>query len=105
MTKDDSDVKRFLKLRVVNILEAVMLCFGYPQVGCSREIIFLPIDIVPGSRVVMRKKHREAAKGDSPYYDTKLDKYFSRSELLEDVTYQQYFEQVLSGFHLVLFVC
>ncbi|OWA55537.1 hypothetical protein BV898_19921, partial [Hypsibius exemplaris] len=93
VTKDDSDVKRFLKLRVVNILEAVMLCFGYPQVGCSRLIIFLPIDIVPASRVVMRKKHREAAKGDSPYYDTKLDKYFSRSELLEDVTYQQYFEQ------------
>ncbi|OQV15443.1 putative ATP-dependent DNA helicase PIF1 [Hypsibius exemplaris] len=42
----------------------------------------------------MRMKHREAAKGDSPYYDTKLDKYFARSELLEDVTYQQYFEQV-----------
>ncbi|OWA55112.1 hypothetical protein BV898_19496 [Hypsibius exemplaris] len=93
VTKDDSDVKRFLKLRVVNILEAVMLCFGYPQVGCSREIIFLPVDLVQASRVVMRKKHREAAKGDSPYYDTKLDKYFARSELLEDVTYQQYFEQ------------
>ncbi|OQV15437.1 hypothetical protein BV898_10312, partial [Hypsibius exemplaris] len=93
VTKDDSDVKRFLTLRVVNILEAVMLCFGYPQVGCSRLIIFLPIDIVPGSCVVMRKKHREAAKGDSPYYDTKLEKYFLRSELLEDVTYQQYFEQ------------
>ncbi|OWA54733.1 hypothetical protein BV898_19133 [Hypsibius exemplaris] len=93
VTKDDSDVKRFLKLRVVNILEAVMLCFGYPQVGCSRQIIFLPIDIVPVSRVVKRKKHREADKGDSPYYDTKLDKYFLRSELLEDVTYQQYFEQ------------
>ncbi|OWA54846.1 hypothetical protein BV898_19239 [Hypsibius exemplaris] len=83
VTKDDNDVKRFLKLRVVNILEAVMLC----------EIIFLPIDIVPGSRVFMRKKHREAAKGDSPYYDTKLDNYFLRSELLEDVTYQEYFEQ------------
>ncbi|OWA51139.1 putative ATP-dependent DNA helicase PIF1 [Hypsibius exemplaris] len=93
LTKDDSDVKRFLKLRVVNILEAVMLCFGYPQVGCSREIIFFPVDLVQASRVVMKKKHREAAKGDSPCYDTKLDKYFARSELLEDVTYQQYFEQ------------
>jgi hypothetical protein len=94
---DDSDTKRYLKLRVVNILEAVMINFGFAQVGSSREFLFLPIDIDPVSRCL--KKPADRAKLDAEsrdiFYDNKLEKYFQRSSELEDVTYANYHQQVI----------
>ncbi|OWA55062.1 hypothetical protein BV898_19447 [Hypsibius exemplaris] len=42
---------------------------------------------------VLKIQIHNAAKGNLPHYDNKLDENFLGSELLEDVTYQQHFEQ------------
>ena len=98
--KDDSDVKKYLKLRTVNSLEAVMLNLGIPQVDCSREFVFLPVDLDPITRVVKRAQHRSQLEGQSDdiYYDNRLEKYFQRSDELEAVTYPDYHEPVTEAF-------
>jgi hypothetical protein len=47
---DDSITKRYLKLRMINILEAVMINFDFAQIGSCPEFLFLPIDINPVSQ-------------------------------------------------------
>jgi hypothetical protein len=102
---EDSKLRRYLKLRVVNILEAVMLIFGVPQVASSREFVFLPIDLDPKSRMIKREIHMKNLEPGSTklFYPTKLEKYLDRPSELEDVTYTQFYEQVLDSFRSAVY--
>lgn len=83
-----SDCDRFLKARVVGIIECVAHLLQYHQVGSSRKTIFLPCEFKPMQRMLKRKTHMpHDEESDDVYYQTLLHKYLVGPNELQNLTY------------------
>jgi len=78
-----SDSEKFLKARIVGILE----CCAH-KVRSTRKVVFLPCDFQPTHRMLKRKSHLpQDYESEDVYYQTLLYKYLVRPKELHNLTY------------------
>ncbi len=83
-----SDADKFLKARVVGILECCAHLLQFKQVQSTRKTLFLPCDFQPAHRMLKRKSHLpEDLDSEDIYYQTLLYKYLIRPKELFNFTY------------------
>ena len=96
VSKDATVVERYLRLRVMGIIEAIDIILQFPMKMSSVEVIYLDVPIHKDSqiKVLRQKKHlpRDPAS-TNVYYFTKFEKYLQRPSALKNVTYPDYFRQ------------
>ena len=80
--------QRYLRTRVIGAIEALEVLMSFHQSQMTRQVIFLPTELVPSQRMLKRPSDLEALQGDSQdiYQATRLDTYLVRSPLLSNIT-------------------
>ena len=93
-----TEVERFLKTRIVGRLEVDTILLKNDLARASREVVFCPTEVDPAYKYIKRKAHMPADPGSSDiFYDTILDKYLDRPQLLAHLKYPDYLRQYRVG--------
>ncbi len=88
----NSDASKFIKARVVGILECCAHLLQFNQVRSSRKTIFLPCDFQPTHRMLKRNIHLpQDIESEDIYYQTLLHKYLVRPKELHNYTYVDFY--------------
>ena len=91
---DATQCEKYLRTRIVGILEVKMNLLGCPISRGSRDVIYLPTELDSKFGFLKRQEHLPADKESSDvFYGTLLDKYMDRPECLNDLLYPEYFER------------
>ncbi|CAG2113098.1 unnamed protein product, partial [Medioppia subpectinata] len=95
VSKDSSDVERFLKMRLIGSVEANDHMLQFPAKSSNIEVIYLPIEL-PGDieRLVLKRNKDLPSDPNSEdvYYFSKIDKYLDRPINLRHLTYPEYYK-------------
>ena len=89
-----SHVQRFITMRIMNAVEVMDILNQFPAKACSVDVMYLPIELIPTSKVIKRKEHRPTdPDSENVFYDSKIEKYLQRPKELKNLTYFDFFRQ------------
>jgi len=78
--------------RRMGSMEQIVMGLGLDMVRCTTSSIFLPTALPSMRNSTVRPVHQVLQDPDNPYFPDALEKYFSRPEAYEDLTYFRYFQ-------------
>lgn len=94
ISENMSDPACYLRTRIVGKLEVMTHLLHYNICRSSREIVYIPTDIMPKYRFLKRRKHMpENDNSKDIFYDTLIEKYFDRPEALSNLKYPDFVRQ------------
>ena len=80
---------------MIGAIEAVEVLMGYHQSQMTRQVVFIPTDLVPPhQRMLKSKAEREPLEEDSEdiYPATRFETYTNRPHQLQSITYPEFFQ-------------
>ena len=80
---------------MIGAIEAVEALMGYHQSQMTRQVVFIPTDLVPPhQRMLKSKAEREPLEEDSEdiYPATRFETYTNRPHQLQSITYPEFFQ-------------
>ena len=94
VSKDASDVERYLTMRVLGAVEVNDILLEFQAKFASVEVLYLPVEIQPSTKVFKRKAHLpKDPESTDVYYDSKIEKYLERPKELREVTYPDFYRK------------
>ena len=97
-----SDPERFLTCRVTGAVEAIDVLLQFGNKESNVEVIYLPIELTPSSKVIKRKQHLPSdPHSEDIFYNTKFDKYLNRPKELNNVTYPDFYRHYIIRYNRI----
>ena len=89
-----SELRRYLRMRVIGSVEALEVLMGFHQNQMFRQVIFLHTEMQPNQRMLKPQKILQTLDDNDEdiYLQTKLETYLQRPSRLAPLTYPEFYQ-------------